>query len=129
MRTLVEHIRHWNDIEYDAPRFTRMLISKLPAGKLLAVDQAYAFEFYAAGRRDIILALEFPIVFSLHDSRYDLIVAGEYALDKQVPQTNGGREIARYGWLDDPLACSAIIYEAPAERRADGVYPGGDVGR
>ncbi len=120
IRTLVQHVRHWDDIEYDAPAFTRMLISKLPPDALLAVDQAYAFEFYAAGRRNMILALEFPIVFSLHQFQYDLIVAGEYALDKNVPQLNNGRPIAEYGWLHDPFACSAIIYEAPPDRRADG---------
>ncbi|OAI53142.1 hypothetical protein AYO47_00960 [Planctomyces sp. SCGC AG-212-M04] len=123
LRTLVQHIRHWNDIEYDAPRFARMLLSKLPAEATLAVDQAYVFEFYAAGRRNMITALEFPIVFTLHQFPYDFIVAGEYALDKKVPQINEGKEIARYGWLDDPFACSAIIFEAPPERRANGVFP------
>jgi 4-amino-4-deoxy-L-arabinose transferase-like glycosyltransferase len=64
LRTLVQHIRHWKEIEYDAPRFVRFLIGQLPPDALLAVDQAYAFEFYAAGRRNMILALEFPLVFS-----------------------------------------------------------------
>jgi hypothetical protein len=123
LRTLVQHLWHWNDIEYDAPRFARMLLSKLPPDATLAVDQAYVFEFYAAGRRNMITALEFPIVFSLHQFPYDLIVAGEYALDKKVPQINDGKEIARYGMLGDPFACSAIIFEAPPERRANGVFP------
>jgi hypothetical protein len=123
LRTLVQHIRHWNDIEYDAPRFTRMLLSELPPDATLAVDQAYIFEFYAAGRRNMITALEFPVFFSLQQFPYDLLVAGEYALEKKVPQFSNGREIARYGWLDDPFACSAIIYEAPPERRANGKFP------
>jgi len=130
LRTLVQHIRHWDDIAYDAPRFCRMLLSKLPADATLAVDQAYVFEFYAAGRRNMITALEFPLVFSLQQYPYDLIVAGEYALDKKVPEINNGKPIATYGPLDDPFACSAVIFEAPPDRRANGVFPadGGNSG-
>ncbi|QDT56195.1 Undecaprenyl phosphate-alpha-4-amino-4-deoxy-L-arabinose arabinosyl transferase [Caulifigura coniformis] len=131
LRTLVQHIRHWDDIAYDAPRFCRMLLSKLPPDATLAVDQAYVFEFYAAGRRNMITALEFPLVFSLQQYPYDLIVAGEYALDKKVPEINNGKPIATYGPLDDPFACSAVIFEAPPERRANGVFPadGGNSGK
>ena len=50
IRAWVAHLRHWSDVNYSAPRFTRGLLADLPDGARLIVDPVFVFDAYLAGR-------------------------------------------------------------------------------
>jgi hypothetical protein len=112
LRTVVAHVQHWNDINYDAPKFTRRLIADLPPDAKLVVDPGYIFDFYRAGR-DVTLALDYEFFFTARGSEYDYIVGGPYSLRDKVPQTLGARLLRSYGDRNDLFACYSEIYESP----------------
>lgn len=115
LRTLAAHLEHWNDVNYDAPRFTRQLIEAVPPEAKLVVDPGYIFDFHRAGRNTT-LALEFPYFFSVRGTEYDLLVAGPYSLRDGVPEVLNARFVRAYGDHDDLFACYAEIYESAAAR-------------
>jgi hypothetical protein len=112
LRTVVAHVRHWDDVNYDAPRFTRQLLAEVPAGARLVVDPGYIFDFYRAGR-DVTLALDYEFFFSVRGTEYDLVVAGPYSIRDRVPQALGAILVRSYGDRTDLFACYAELYAAP----------------
>jgi hypothetical protein len=123
VRTVLAHVRHWNDINYDAPKFTQRLIADLPPDARLVVDPGYIFDFYRAGR-DVTLALDYDFFFTARGTDYDYIVGGPYSLRDKVPQALGARLLRTYGDRNDLFACYAEIYVSPD--RPDVRLPGQD---
>ncbi|MFO1093381.1 MAG: hypothetical protein U0992_08730 [Planctomycetaceae bacterium] len=112
LRTVVAHLRHWNDVNYNAPRFTQELIEAVPADAKLVVDPTYIFDFYRAGR-DVTLALDYEFFFSVRGTDYDYVVAGPYALRDNIPETLNARFVRAYGDRADPFACYAELFASP----------------
>lgn len=109
IRTLLAHVRNWNDPNYDASRFTRQLLETIPPESVAAVDPSYVFEYSLSGRRTL-LALEYTPFFRVSPHSVDYLVAGEYALRDGVPQQLQVRLIQSLGDPNDPFACSAEIF-------------------
>jgi hypothetical protein len=116
LRALAAHVRHWSDIEYDAPRFTRQLIASLPEDERMIVDGNYIFAFYFA-KRDVLLALNFEFFFVVEPEPYDLLVAGDTSLRDGVPAELDAEFVRAVGDPDDPFACYAEVFRAPAQRQ------------
>jgi hypothetical protein len=112
LRTVIAHIRHWNDIDYDAPRFTHELMTVVPADAKLVVDPGYIFEFYRAGR-DVTLALDYEFFFSVRGTEYDYVVAGPYSLRDKVPEALNAEFVRSYGDRNDLFASYSEIYRSP----------------
>jgi len=111
LRTVVAHLRHWNDTNYNAPRFTQQLIEAVPAEAKLVVDPGYIFEFYRAGR-DVTLALDYEFFFSVRGTQYDYVVAGPYSLRDKVPEALNAEFVQSYGDRNDLFACYAEIFRS-----------------
>lgn len=114
LRTVVAHLRHWNDINYDAPRFTQELLKAVPSDAKLVVDPGYIFDFYRAGR-DVTLALDYAFFFSVRGAEYDYVVAGPYSLRDKVPEALNAEFVQSYGDRHDLFACYAETYRSPNE--------------
>lgn len=119
LRTLAAHCRHWNDVNYNAPEFTRRLMESLPAEGQFVVDPGYVFDFYRAGR-DVKLALIFPFFYDVSHESYDNLVAGPYSLRDGVPKPLEAKFERSFGDREDLFACYAEVYSAPAHRRPGG---------
>lgn len=126
LRTLVAHVRHWDDPNYDSRRFVTLLLERVPPDAVVAVDPSYVFEFTLAGRKTL-LALEYGPFFKLSQHHFDVLVAGEYGLADGVPDHVGAvKKIDELGDKSDPFANYAVIYEplpgrqpAPIEAASD----------
>lgn len=116
LRTVAAHVQHWHDVSYSAPRFTQELLRLVPSDGRQAVDPAYIFDFYRAGR-DVVLASNLPLYFDVSAERYDLLVAGPLSLRDGVPAALDALFEQAVGDKHDPFACYAEIYVAPPERR------------
>jgi hypothetical protein len=112
LRTLIAHLQHWNDINYNAPRFTQRLIADVPPDARLVVDPGFIFDFYRAGR-DVTLALDYEFFFSARGSDYDFVIGGPYSIRDKVPETLDARLLRTYGDPNDLFACYAEIYVSP----------------
>jgi hypothetical protein len=112
LRTVVAHIRHWNDVNYDAPRFTQELMNAVPADARLVVDPGYIFDFYRAGRH-VTLALDYEFFFSVRGTDYDYVVGGPYSLRDKVPGALNAEFVRSYGNRNDLFACYAELYRSP----------------
>ncbi|HVJ66376.1 MAG TPA: glycosyltransferase family 39 protein [Caulifigura sp.] len=119
-RTVVAHLKRWDDPNYDSRKFVKRLLDRLPPDAIVAVDPAYVFEYTLAGRKTL-LGLEYRPFFSLSQHEFDYLVAGEYALRDGVPALVGVRPIDELGDASDPFACHAVIYEPLPGRRPAGV--------
>jgi 4-amino-4-deoxy-L-arabinose transferase-like glycosyltransferase len=53
IRMIAEYVRHWNDINFDAPRFTARLLEKLPRDATYLVDEEFVLPFLVSGRKTI----------------------------------------------------------------------------
>jgi hypothetical protein len=118
LRTVIAHVRHWNDINYDAPRFTQELMAAVPADAKLVVDPGYIFDFYRAGR-DVTLGLDYVFFFSVRGTKYDYVVAGPYSLRDKVPQTLNADYVRSYGDRNDLFACYSEIYRSPTPKEEE----------
>jgi len=113
IRATAVYLRHWNDIEYDAPRFTAKLLAEVPEGSRLIVDPGYVFDFYRAGR-DVRLGLIYGFFYDVRGTPYDYVIGGPYSIRDGVPEAVGAQLIQEVGNRSDPFACSVRIYRSPA---------------
>jgi 4-amino-4-deoxy-L-arabinose transferase-like glycosyltransferase len=119
LRTCLAHLRHWNDIDYNAPAFARRMLAELPVDARYTVDRAFVLDFLAAGRRTL-LAETFPRYFSAEQFQYDYLIVSRYGLDKHIATTMRGELVRTHGNRDDPFACYAEIYRpADSARRIE----------
>ena len=113
VRTLVVHLRHWNDINYDAPRFARRLIDELPPDAVCAVDALYIVDFVAAGRPTLLASTD-ALYFRVDQFDFDRLIVSRHVIDKQLAQRLNARLLRTDGIEEDRFACYVEIY-APAE--------------
>lgn len=117
LRALATHLRHWDDLNYNAPRFTQHLLELTPASGRQVIDPQFIFDFHRAGR-DTVLALNYPFFFDVSREPYDLLIGGYTSLRDGVPDALEARFVRGVGNPDDLFACYAEIYSAPPHRRA-----------
>jgi 4-amino-4-deoxy-L-arabinose transferase-like glycosyltransferase len=53
IRVISEYVRHWNDINFNAPRFAASLIERLPPDATYVVDEEFVLDFLTAGRKTL----------------------------------------------------------------------------
>lgn len=115
-RTFIVHLKEWNNVNYNAPRFTAVLLEQLPQTGRYVVDPAYSFAFYRSGR-DTLLAIRNPFYIDVSDYDYDYLIAGPYSIRDAIPQALEANYERTIGNPDDPFACFAKVYSAPAHRQ------------
>jgi 4-amino-4-deoxy-L-arabinose transferase-like glycosyltransferase len=113
LRALAAHYRHWNEIEYNAPRFARRLIDSLPPQVVCAVDTQFTLDFVAAGRPTL-WAQTMPIYFRLDQFDYDVLIVSREADDLGLARQLGARLRRREGFRHGIFACYAEVYDPPA---------------
>ena len=111
LRATIVYLRHWDDIEYDAPRFTAALIAEVPPQSRLIVDPGYVFDFYRAGR-DVRLGMVDPFYYDVRGTPYDFVIGGPYSIRDGVPEAVGAELVKEQGNPNDLFACSAKIYRS-----------------
>ncbi len=109
LRTCFAHLRHWNDVNYNAPAFARRMLEDLPANARFTVDREFVLDFYATGRRTL-LAETFPVYFRAEEFPYDYLVISRHGLDEELAATMNGELVRVYGDRDDLFACYAEVY-------------------
>jgi 4-amino-4-deoxy-L-arabinose transferase-like glycosyltransferase len=114
-RTWLAQMRHWNDVNYNAPRFARELLDDLPSDARLAVDEAFVFDAYLAGRQ-VVLACNNPRYFESSALPYDYLIITRLGRQKKVAASMQGRLLREYGDPNDLFACYAQVY-VPATQK------------
>lgn len=103
------YVRHWDDVEYNAPAFARRIMADLPADARYTVDRQFVLDFIVAGRRTL-SAENHPFYFSAAAFPYDYLVVGRSGLDPETAKAMNGELIGTYGDREDIFACYAEIY-------------------
>ncbi|WP_406697789.1 glycosyltransferase family 39 protein [Singulisphaera sp. Ch08] len=105
LRTLVAHVRHWDDPAYDAHKVAARMMDDLDPAALVALDDQFILDFYLAGR-PVVDAKYLPY---LADD-YEYLLVGPAALGlSRVPPENL-ELIRQYGDPADEFAPSAKLY-------------------
>jgi hypothetical protein len=111
-RTILAHLRHWNDPSYDAHRFAARIMDDLEPDAVVAVDGRYVLDFYLAGRRVVdAYYLEFLPV------DYDYLVVGPDGLRLSKVPLNDLELVRSYGDLADEFAPRATLYRPISKPR------------
>lgn len=116
LRTLAVHLREWDNVNYDAPRFTARLIEQFPQEGQFVVDPGFVFDFYRSGR-DTKLALIYPFFYDVTNEQYDVLIGGPYSIRDGVHRALEAEYLRTEGNPDDMFACYAKVFTAPAHRR------------
>jgi hypothetical protein len=111
LRTLIAHLRHWDDPNYNSPKFIATLVENVTPDEMIAVDPAYVFEFWLRHPKTL-LALEYEPFFRISQHRFDRMVTGEFAERDEVPQAVRAVFLKTIGEPNDPFACFAKIYSS-----------------
>ncbi len=114
VRTTLVYLTHWNDVNYNAPAFARVILADLPADVRYTVDREYVLDFLAAGRQTM-LAETFALYFSAEKFPYDLLVISRHGVDERIAAAMNGELVRTYGVRDDPFACYVEVYR-PTQR-------------
>lgn len=109
LRALATHLRHWNDVDYNAPLFAQRLMDSLPADWICAVDTQFTLDFVAAGRPTL-WAQTMPIYFRLDQCEYDVLIISREGDDFGLARQLGGQLLRTEGVREDIFACYAEIY-------------------
>jgi hypothetical protein len=115
LRTWLAHVRHRDDVNYNAPAFAQRMLADLPPDARYTVDREFALDFVSAGRRTI-LAETFDMYLSAQDFEYDYLVVSRHGLDEGVASTLRGTLLRTYGDRDDVFACYAEVYQPSGDR-------------
>lgn len=110
LRTLATHLRYWNDINYNEPRFAARLIEAIPPDAVCAVDTQFVLDFVAAGRPTLLATTE-ALFFRVDQFSYDLLVISRYGDDRKLARELGATLLRTEGLRDDLFACYAEIYQ------------------
>jgi hypothetical protein len=113
VRTTLAYLRHWNDVNYNAPALARVILAELPPDARYTVDREYVLDFLVAGRTTL-LAETFALYFSAEQFPYDYLVLSRRSVNERTAVRLNGELIQTYGKRDDPFACYVEVYR-PAE--------------
>lgn len=109
IRTLVTHLRNWNDINYNAPQFAKMLMTRVPTDAVCMVDVEYAVDFLAAGRKTL-MSETLPMYFRSDQFEYDYLIISRPRIAAGIAEKLDAELLETHGIRDDVLACYAEIY-------------------
>ncbi len=115
LRTWLVHLRHWNDINYNAPRFARRLLDETPADAVCAVDAPFLLDFVAAGRPTLLASL-YPPYFRIDQFEYDRLMISRHAIDEALAQKLNATLLRTEGIKADRFACYVEVYAPPRPR-------------
>jgi hypothetical protein len=111
VRTFVQHLRHWDDPDYNHSAFVQDLLDRTPRDVKYLVDVSNVFDFYLAGR-DVTLALNISPYFEAVGLRYDLMIVGPTGLRQKLPEQLDGVFLWSGGLADSDFACYAEVYRS-----------------
>jgi hypothetical protein len=116
IRTLLAHLKHWDDIRYNAPRLSQWLLSRIPPDAVCMVDTEFSLDFIAA-QRPTLMSETLPMYFRADQFEYDYLIVSRQRSASGLPQQLHGRLVETLGVKDDVFACYAEIYVP--DRKAD----------
>jgi hypothetical protein len=122
LRATWAYVRHWNDLDYDAPRFARQLIASLPPESAYAVDTQFALDFVVHGRKTL-LAQTRPIYFRVDQHAYDTLILSRYGLSDGLLDRVGAAFVRSVGDREDEFACYAEVHHGRSPPPAPGAPP------
>ena len=111
VRTWYVHLQHWNDINYDAPRFAKRLIDGLAPETVCAVDAQFLLDFIAADR-PALMASTHPVYFRVDQFDYDRLIVSRHGIEQQLAEQLNARLLRTEGIKEDRFACYVEIYAA-----------------
>jgi 4-amino-4-deoxy-L-arabinose transferase-like glycosyltransferase len=109
IRTTLAHLQHWNDINYNAPRFVKKIIASLPADARFTVDTQFGLDFVVSGRKTT-LGQTLPLYFRAEQFPYDYLIVSRYGKTIDIADDLCGELIRTEGNFEDIFACYAEIY-------------------
>jgi hypothetical protein len=110
IRTLVAHIEHWHDPNYQARRFAEDLLDGLPPDARLAIDDEFVLDAWLAGRTVVNAHyLEF-----LPDFNPDLVILGYDGLRLSKIDHRALKLVETRGEPDNEFACWVRVYRPRA---------------
>jgi hypothetical protein len=109
LRMLAITFRHWNDVNYDARAFSRVLMDSIPPEAVVIVDEPFVIEFVAQGRK-VLLAQVVPFYFRAQDFPCDYLVLSRQAANREKLLATPADLVKSLGDRDDPFSCFAEIY-------------------
>jgi hypothetical protein len=109
LRMLAITFRHWNDVNYDARAFSRVLMDSIPPEAVVIVDEPFVIEFVAQGRK-VLLAQVVPFYFRAQDFPCDYLVLSRQVANREKLLATPADLVKSLGDRDDPFSCFAEIY-------------------
>ena len=109
LRTLVTHVVHRDEMNYDAPRFAAELLRRIPKQGTVAVDTQFVLDFIVAGRSPL-MAETFPMYFRVDECPVDYLIVSRHGLQMKIAEFFETQLMWTDGIRDDPLACYVEVY-------------------
>ena len=110
LKTLYVHLKHWDDINYNAPLFGKTLALSLPADAICAVDTQYLLDFIVNDRKTL-LAQTLPIYFRLEQHSFDFLLVSRSGMETAIANRLPVSLVRKEGVEQDPFACYCEIYQ------------------
>ncbi len=111
VKTLYAHLSHWNDIDFDSPRFARELAKEIPEGAVVAVDTQFLLDFLPLERK-VLLAQTLPIYFRLDETPFDYLIVSRSGLETKIVVRLSVELVSVHGKKENEFACYAEVYRA-----------------
>ena len=109
LNTLYVHLLHWNDIEYNAPRFGKALALSLPADSVYAVDVQFMLDFLVNDRKAVLIPT-IPAYFRVEQYPFDYLIVSRYGMETQIAKRLPVKLLRTEGIKDDEFACYCELY-------------------
>ncbi len=109
LKTLYVHLKHWDDINYNAPEFGKRLALSMPADSVSAVDTQYLLDFLANDRKAL-LAQTMPVYFRVEQFKFDYLLVSRSGMDTSIAKRLPVTLVRKIGVEEDPFACYCEIY-------------------
>ncbi len=118
VRSIVAHLRHADDVNYQNAAFVKSILDDLPDNATLTVGIEFALEAYglreAAGRPDdVVLGIRHPLYFDSTQIPTDYTILGRLGLAEQLDIAFDGELVGVYGDSEDQFSCYAEVYRIP----------------
>ncbi len=113
LRTLREHLRHWDDPRYRYDEFLAPILDDLPPDSLVAADAPYALGLYLAGRPTV-EAIVNPFYYDVRTEPFAYVLLGREGVVTTLPRLGRLEFVRAYGEPTDPFGLYAELYRRPA---------------
>jgi hypothetical protein len=107
IRTLLEHIKHADRVEYDRGAFAGVVLRAVPGGAKVAADEAWVMEFYLAGRS--VVDAHYLDVLREFDWEY-LVIGSDDGLRLSGVDAGAIEKVAELGEVGAEFGCWAEVY-------------------